>query len=196
MTPPSAKPATIESYLAALPPDRREALDALRAVINRNLPKGYEEGMQYGMPAWFVPHGVYPAGYHCDPTQPLPFVSIASQKSHIGLYLFCLYMNPELMSWFEAEWRKTGSRWDAGKSCVRAKKLADIPIELVGKAVKKVPVKTFVASYEAALPASARRKSSGATSGGKKVSKSTTKKAATGKASAKKKSVTKKTARS
>jgi hypothetical protein len=196
MTPPPAKPATIDAYLAALPADRREALDALRAVINRNLPKGYEEGMQYGMPAWFVPHSAYPAGYHCDPSQPLPFVSIASQKSHIGLYLFCLYMNPELMSWFEAEWRKTGSRWDAGKSCVRAKKLADIPIELVGKVVKKVPVKTFVASYEAALPASARRKSSGATSAGKKVSKSTTKKTATGKASAKKTSVTKKATRS
>jgi hypothetical protein len=196
MTPPPAKPATIDAYLAALPADRREALDALRAVINRNLPKGYEEGMQYGMPAWFVPHSAYPAGYHCDPSQPLPFVSIASQKSHIGLYLFCLYMNPELMSWFEAEWRKTGSRWDAGKSCVRAKKLADIPIDLVGKVVKKVPVKTFVASYEAALPASARRKSSGATSAGKKVSKSTTKKTATGKASAKKTSVTKKATRS
>jgi hypothetical protein len=193
---PAETPTSIDAYLAALPDDRREALDALRAVINRNLPKGYEEGMQYGMPAWFVPHSVYPAGYHCDPSQPLPFVSIASQKSHIGLYLFCLYMNPELMSWFEAEWRKTGSRWDAGKSCVRAKKLADIPIELVGKVVKKVPVKTFVASYEAALPASAKRKSSAATSGGKKVSKSTTKKAATGKVSAKKKSVTKKTARS
>ena len=158
MTPPPAKPATIDAYLAALPAYRREALDALRAVINRNLPKGYEEGMQYGMPAWFVPHSAYPAGYHCDPSQPLPFVSIASQKSHIGLYLFCLYMNPELMSWFEGEWRKTGSRWDAGKSCVRAKKLADIPIELVGKVVKKVPVKTFVASYEAGLPAAVRKK--------------------------------------
>jgi hypothetical protein len=114
--------------------------------------------MQYGMPAWFVPHSAYPAGYHCDPSQPLPFVSIASQKSHIGLYFFCLYMNPELMSWFEAEWRKTGSRWDAGKSCVRAKKLADIPLELVGRVVKKVPVKTFVASYEAGLPAAVRKK--------------------------------------
>jgi hypothetical protein len=184
MPPSPVKPATIDAYLAALPADRREALAALRAVINRNLPKGYEEGMQYGMPAWFVPHSAYPAGYHCDPRQPLPFVSIASQKSHIGLYFFCLYMNPELMSWFEAEWRKTGSRWDAGKSCVRAKKLADIPIDLVGKVVKKVPMNSFIAGYEAALPASAPRKSAAvkgaATTGAKKAAtKSTTSRVST-----------------
>ena len=154
MSPADSKPATIKGYLAALPDDRRAALEALREVINRNLPSGYEEGMQYGMPAWFVPHDLYPHGYHCDPREPLPFASIASQKSHIGLYLFFAYMDPELMAWFEAEWRKTGCRWDAGKSCVRAKRLEDIPLALVGKVVKKVPVKRFVATYEKSLPAS------------------------------------------
>ncbi len=151
---PAETPTSIDAYLAALPDDRREAIGALRTVINRNLPKGYEEGMQYGMPAWFVPHTRYPHGYHCDPAQPLPFASVASQKSHIGIYLFCTYMKPELMAWFEAEWRKTGSRWDAGKSCVRAKRLEDIPLELVGKVVRKMPVKAFIETYEASLPAS------------------------------------------
>lgn len=181
MTPPTARPATIEDYLAALPADRREAIEALRAVINRHLPDGCEEGMQYGMPAWFVPHTVYPAGYHCDPTQPLPFVSVASQKSHIGLYMFCLYLDPELMSWFETEWRKTGSRWDAGKSCVRAKRLEDIPLELVGKAVRKVPVKTFIAGYEASKPASTRSRTK------KTAGKKTTAKKTTGKKTTRKK---------
>lgn len=153
MSPTPPKPTTIKAYLAALPEDRRAAIEALRTVINKNLPKGYQEGMQYGMPAWFVPHDLYPHGYHCDPRQPLPFASIASQKSHIGIYLFCTYMDPELMSWFEAEWRKTGKRWDAGKSCVRVKRLEDIPLDLVGKVVKKMPVKSFVAVYESALPA-------------------------------------------
>lgn len=174
---PAPKPTTIKAYLDALPDDRRAALEALRTVINKNLPKGYAEGMQYGMPAWFVPHTLYPHGYHCDPSQPLPFASIASQKSHIGIYLFCTYMDPELMAWFEAEWRKTGKRWDAGKSCVRVKRLEDIPLELVGQVVKKMPVKRFVEVYEAGLPAKVLAKRSA----------TTTKKSATKKAAAKKK---------
>ena len=181
MSPADSKPATIKGYLAALPDDRRAALEALREVINRNLPSGYEEGMQYGMPAWFVPHDLYPHGYHCDPREPLPFASIASQKSHIGLYLFFAYMDPELMAWFEAEWRKTGCRWDAGKSCVRAKRLADIPLPLVGKVVKKVSVKRFVASYEKSLPASVLAKR-------ERAAAAENRNAATGKATTKRKS--------
>ena len=82
---------TVEQYLAELPPDRREAITAIRAVILKNLPRGYEEGMGYGMIGYFVPHVVYPAGYHCDPRQPLPFASLASQKNHMALYLMCAY---------------------------------------------------------------------------------------------------------
>lgn len=151
MSPSPRRPNTIKAYLAALPPDRREAIEALRDVINRNLPKGCEEGMQYGMPAWYVPHSVYPHGYHCDAREPLPFASVASQKSHLGIYLFFAYLDPEIMAWFESEWRKSGCRWDAGKSCVRAKRLEDIPIELVGKVVKKVTVKRFIDRYEGTL---------------------------------------------
>jgi hypothetical protein len=174
----------IEKYLSGLSDDRRHAIEAIREVINRNLPKGYEEGMQYGMPAWFVPHSVFPDGYHCDPKQPLPFASVASQKNHIGLYFLCVYLDSELQSWFEAEWRKTGKRWDAGKSCVRVKTLEDIPLPLVGKLIKKVPVKKFLASYLPIRPTPKK----------KTVTKKATKKAATKKAVTKKitKKITKK----
>jgi uncharacterized protein YdhG (YjbR/CyaY superfamily) len=152
MPPSPVKPATIDAYLAALPADRREALAALRAVINRNLPKGYEEGMQYGMPAWFVPHSAYPAGYHCDPSQPLPFVSIASQKSHIALYHMGLYADPELMAWFREAWHEhAATRLDMGKSCVRFKKPEHIPLELIGALCERMTPDAWVALYEAAL---------------------------------------------
>ena len=147
-------PAAVRAYFEALPADRREVLEAVHEVIERNLPKGYEAGMQYGMPAWFVPHSVFPDGYHCDPSQPVPFVSIASQKKHIGLYFFCIYLDEDVRAWFESEWRKTGKRWDAGKSCVRVKRLDDIPLPLIGKLIKKVSVKKFLASYEAIRPVS------------------------------------------
>lgn len=177
---------TIDGYLAAVPEDRRSTLVALRAVINRNLPAGCEEGTQYGMPAWFVPHGRYPHGYHCDPREPLPFAGIASKKSHIGLHLFFAYIDPELMAWFETEWRKTGCRWDAGKSCVRVKRLEDIPLALVGRLVKKVSVKRFVASYEKSLPASVLAKRERAAAAKKKNAtrgKATTKRKSPGKSS-------------
>ena len=90
-----SKATSVDQYLAGLPADRRDAIEAVRAVILENLPKGYEEGMQYGMIGYYVPHRVYPAGYHCDPLQPLPFAALASQKNHMSLYLMCIYGNPE-----------------------------------------------------------------------------------------------------
>jgi len=170
-------PAAVRAYFEALPADRREVLEAVHEVIERNLPKGYEAGMQYGMPAWFVPHSVFPDGYHCDPSQPVPFVSIASQKKHIGLYFFCIYLDEDVRAWFESEWRKTGKRWDAGKSCVRVKRLDDIPLPLIGKLIKKVSVKKFLASYEAIRPVSKPKASK---------KKSVTKKSATKKTATKK----------
>ena len=95
-----SKASTVSEYLASLPEDRRKALNALRKVIKANLDKGFQEGMQYGMIGYFVPHEVYPAGYHCDPKQPLPFASVASQKNHIGIYLFCLYTDPDAVERF------------------------------------------------------------------------------------------------
>lgn len=153
------KPATVQDYLAALPDDRREALEAVRKVILKNLPKGYEEGIQYNMIGYFVPHSLYPDGYHCDPKQPLPFASIASQKNHMGLYLFCVYCDPHGKERFVREWKATGKKLDMGASCVRFKKLEDVPLEVLGAAIKRTPIKDFIAFYEANIPASKRKPS-------------------------------------
>jgi hypothetical protein len=147
-----SKAGTVEQYLEGLPDDRREAIQAVREVILKNLDKsGYEEGMQYGMIGYYVPHRVFPAGYHCDPRQPLPFASIASQKSHMALYLMCVYGNPEHEAWFREEWAKSGKKLDMGKSCVRFKKLSDVPLDVVGKMIKRVPAKAYIEHYEKAI---------------------------------------------
>ncbi len=146
-----SKATTVEQYLAELPEDRREALQAVRTTILKNLPKGYEEGMQYGMIGYFVPHSVYPPGYHCDPKQPLPFAGLASQKNHMSLYLMCNYADGEYESWFREAWTKTGKKLDMGKSCVRFKKLEDVPLKVIGQAIKRVPTKKFIEHYESAI---------------------------------------------
>ncbi|UYV13724.1 MAG: DUF1801 domain-containing protein [Phycisphaera sp.] len=146
------KPTTIAAYLKALPADRREALEAIRAVVNKNIDTKFAEGMQYGMPAWFVPHSVYPAGYHCDANQPLPFASVASQKNHIGIYLFCIYQDDELREWFVDAWKASGKKLDMGKSCIRVKKLEDVPLDVLGKAVKKMKAKGFIEHYDSVRP--------------------------------------------
>lgn len=146
-----SKAATVEQYLAELPEDRRETVQAIRALILKNLPKGYEEGMQYGMIGYYVPHSVYPPGYHCDPKQPLPFVSLASQKNYISLYLGCVYGNADHEAWFREAWAKTGKKLDMGKSCVRFKKLDDLPLSVIGQSIKRVPVKKYIEHYESAI---------------------------------------------
>lgn len=148
---------TVEQYVAQLPEERRQAVSALRRVILKNLPRGYEEGMAYGMIGYHVPHSVYPPGYHCNPEQPLPFAALASQKNHIALYLFCMYSDTAFESWFREAWTRTGKKLDMGKSCVRFKKLDDVPLELVGEAVKKIPVNEFIAFYEAVIAPPAGR---------------------------------------
>ena len=152
-----SKAKTVERYLAELPAERRETIAAIREIILKNLPKGYEEGMQYGMIGYYVPHSIYPNGYHCDPRQPLPFASIASQKNHMAIYLMCLYGSPEHEAWFRSEWAKSGKKLDMGKSCVRFKKLEDVPLKVVGTAVKRVPVKKFIERYESVLASAGRR---------------------------------------
>ncbi len=146
-----SKAATVEEYLSELPEERREALAAVRDVVLENLPKGYEEGMQYGMIGYFVPHSVYPSGYHCDPRQPLPFAGLASQKNHMSIYLMCVYGDPEHEAWFRQAWEKTGKKLDMGKSCVRFKKIDDVPLKVVGQAIKRVPAKKFIARYESVV---------------------------------------------
>ena len=139
----------VEAYLAALTDERREALNEIIAVVAENIDQRFEFGMQYGMPAWYLPHSEYPEGYHCDPKQPLPFASVASQKKHIGLYLFCVYCDEELRDRFVSEWKESGKRLDMGKSCVRVKDLDSIPLDVLGRVFKRVSAKKFVAAYEA-----------------------------------------------
>ena len=140
-----SKTKTVSQYLAGLPADRRAALQAVRSVILKNLPKGYEEGTQYGMIGYFVPHSVYPPGYHCDPKQPLPFASLASQKNHMAVYMMCIYGDAEQEAWFRKAWTDAGKKLDMGKSCVRFKKIDDVPLKVIGQAIKRVPVKKFIA---------------------------------------------------
>ena len=151
-----SKAKTVKQYLAELPADRREVMKAVRAVVLKNLPKGYEEGMASGAIGYFVPHSIYPPGYHCDPKQPLPFAGLASQKNHMAIYLMCIYSDPEHDAWFREAWAKTGKKLDMGKSCVRFKKLEDVALDVIGKAIRRVPVKKFIEFYESAITAGRR----------------------------------------
>ena len=101
---------TVAEYLGGLPAERREALTEVRRAINRALPEGYKEGIQFGMISWFVPLSVYPAGYGGNPRQPLPLISLASQKSYMALHMICFYGQPALREWFEAEYAKSGKK--------------------------------------------------------------------------------------
>ena len=141
---------TVAQYLAALPADRRDALSAVRKVINQNLPDGYEEGMQFGMIGWYVPLSMYPAGYGENPKVPLPLVALASQKSGMVLHFLCFYGHPTLSVWFTSESKKSGKKLDMGKGCVRFKKLDDLALDVVGRTFARVPVEEHMANYRAA----------------------------------------------
>ena len=141
---------TVAEYLAALPADRRTALSAVRKMINENLPKGYEEGMQFGMIGWYVPLSLYTAGYGDNPKVPLPLVGLASQKSGMALHFIGLYLNPTLSTWFTSEYKKSGKKLDMGKGCVRFKKLEDLPLDVVGRTIARVSVQEHIATYRAA----------------------------------------------
>ena len=143
------KPTTVEEYLQSLPQDRRDALQQLRAVICEHLPEGFEECISYGMIGYVVPKSIYPAGYHCDTSLPLPFMSIASQKNFIALYNMALYADTPLYDWFIAEYPKHSSRkLDMGKSCVRFKHGTELPLALIGELTLRVSVSTWIAMYE------------------------------------------------
>ncbi|MFN8711668.1 MAG: DUF1801 domain-containing protein [Bacteroidota bacterium] len=145
----SNKPTTTDEYISALPADREAIITAMRDTVKKNIPKGFQEEMSYGMIGFVVPHSVYPAGYHCDPKLPLPFISIASQKSHIGFYHMGMYANQELLNWFVSEWPKhSKKKLDMGKSCVRFKKAEDVPLELIAALVKKMKPKNWIDLYE------------------------------------------------
>ncbi len=140
---------TPDAYVDSLHEDRQEAITKLRKVIKKNLPKGFVEEMNYGMIGYVVPHKLYPAGYHCDPKLPLPFLAVASQKNFIALYHMGIYADPKLLKWFTTEFSKRiSSKLDMGKSCVRFKKPEQIPFDLIGELVSKMTPADWINLYE------------------------------------------------
>ncbi|HRG10008.1 MAG TPA: DUF1801 domain-containing protein [Cyclobacteriaceae bacterium] len=146
-----SKAKTVDEYLSTLPDDRAEIISALRKTIKKNLPKGFEETMQYGMISYVVPHLLYPAGYHTNPKDALPFISIASQKNHIAVYHMTVYEGT-LHDWFVKEFKKhSDKKLDMGKSCIRFKKPDDVPVKLFGELATKVKPKEWIEIYEKTL---------------------------------------------
>ena len=143
---------TPDEYISGLPDDRKAALTAIREAVNERIDPGFKEAMGYGMMGWVVPHSLYPAGYHCDPKQPLSYMGIASQKNFISIYSMCLYSDNDLLDWFRSEWPKHSSKkLDMGKSCMRFKKLDDVPLKLIGELASKFTPQQWIEMYESVL---------------------------------------------
>lgn len=142
----------VKEYLQKIPEERKEAMYQLYVTISKNLPKGFQEGVSYGMMGWDVPLETLPAGYHCTPGKPLPFLGMASQKNSINLYHMGIYSNPELHDWFVSEFPKhSKKKLDMGKSCIRFKKPEDIPYDLIGQLVSKMTPQQWIEIYEKML---------------------------------------------
>ena len=139
-------PTGTTAYLHNLPADRREAIEAVRDVVLKNLPDGYEEGFSHGMIEWVVPLATFPKTYN---KRPLMLAALASQKNYMSLYLMNVYSNPDVEQWFHERYRASGKKLDMGKSCVRFKTLDDLPLDLVGEAIARTPLADFVARYQA-----------------------------------------------
>ena len=151
----TSKATSIAQYLKQVPAAYKPAMEQLHAVIMKNLPKGFEARISYGMIGYVVPHEVYPPGYHADPKLPLPFMAIAAQKNNIAFYHMGIYAMPDLLQWYKDEYAKASkTKLDMGKSCTRFKKPQEIPFDLIGKLVKKVTVKKWIETYEKNIPKS------------------------------------------
>lgn len=142
-----SKAQTVKEYLAELPADRRKEIEAVRKVILANLPKGYEEGMEFGMIGYYIPLSRYPKTYN---KQPLPLANLASQKNYMSLYLMCVYGSPTLLAWFTKSYKASGKKLDMGKSCIRFKTADDLPLDVIGETIAKVSVEKFIEFYEKA----------------------------------------------
>jgi hypothetical protein len=152
-----SKAVTVEEYLASLPQDRRIAMTAVRDLVRNSIDDDIEEGMAYGMIGWYVPHRVFPDGYHTNPKQPLPYAALASQKNYMTLYMMNVYADgTEGESWFRKEWAKTGKKLDMGKSCIRFRKTDDLALDVIAEAIKRVPSGRHVEQYVETL--ASRRK--------------------------------------
>ena len=140
---------TVNDYINELPEERQTAFLKLRESVLKNIPKGFEEQMSYGMLGYVVPHSIYPNGYHCTPKLPLPFISIGSQKNFIVMHHLGLYANPKLLEWFTAEYPKHSKlKLDMGKGCIRFKKMDQIPFDLIGELAGKISVNEWIECYE------------------------------------------------
>lgn len=143
---------SLNEYLESIPVERKEAIEQLIEVLKTNLPDGFALELSYGHLGFVVPHTLYPSGYHCDPKAPLPFINIASQKNFIALYHMGLYMNDEIYNWFVAEYPKhSKKKLDMGKSCIRFKKVEDIPYDLIGQLAQKITPEQWINMYESVL---------------------------------------------
>lgn len=140
---------TIEGILSNVPQDRRDTFNKLHATILSNLPEGFEAAISYGGLGYVVPHAIYPDGYHCKPVEPLPFAGIASQKKSVNFYHMGIYADPDLLNWFIAEYPKySKQKLDMGKSCIRFRKLEEIPYDLIGELMTKMSVSQWIELYE------------------------------------------------
>lgn len=147
-----SKEATANECIADLPEDRKQIMTELRNVILRNLPKGFIEVIHSGMLSYVVPHSLYPKGYHCDPKQALPFMSIASQKNFVAIYHMGIYADKDLLNWFRDEYGKQSkTKLDMGKSCIRFKKTDQIPFKLIGVLASKMTPQEWIAVYESQI---------------------------------------------
>lgn len=147
-----AKTNTVTEYLQALPDEKRKAMEKLRSAIRKNLPKGFKEEMNYGMIGYVIPHTLYPKGYHCKPTDPLPFMNIAAQKNFMAVYHMGLYADPALMKWFLSAYSEhCEGKPDMGKSCFRFKKPEQVPFALIGELAAKMGPADWIRLYEKTL---------------------------------------------
>lgn len=156
-----SKATSVNQYLTELPPDRRAAIETVRREILRRIDNDVEEGMQYGMIGFYIPHRVYPPGYHCNPKEPLAYVCLASQKNYMAIYLSRIYSSATEEKWFRRAWAKTGKKLDMGKSCIRFKKLEDLALDVIGEAIGRMPAKRFIEYYESVLKDARRRRGGG-----------------------------------
>lgn len=148
-----SKVTTVQEYLDNLPGDRREAIEAVRSVVLKSVDDGIEEGIQYGMIGWYVPHRIFPDGYHADPKQPLPYAGLAAQKNYMTLYMMNVYSDGgEGEQWFRNEWAKTGKKLDMGRSCIRFRKVDDLALDVIAEAFRRVPAKKHIENYVASAP--------------------------------------------
>lgn len=147
-----SKATTVEAYINELPADRKEPVKKLRSVIKTNIPKGFQECISYGMIGYVVPHSIYPAGYHCNPKDPLPYLNLASQKNYIAVYHMGVYANSKLLKWFTDEYAKAGvGKLDMGKACIRFKKPENIPYKLIGELASKITLEEWIGMCEKSM---------------------------------------------